>query len=92
MEELLRTCGKTSGEEYVSFELFARAVAFLMEDAADKVTTSSQQEGSGHAQQMPYDEQYEDDGYYAQEAQGYVQGAQGGVDMEDPYYNEYDVD
>ena len=48
LEELLKTCGKQQGEEYVSFELFARAVALLLEENADKVTTSSQQDGQGH--------------------------------------------
>ena len=45
LEELMQTCGKHSDDEYVSFELFARAVALLIEINADKLTTSSQNEG-----------------------------------------------
>jgi len=48
LEELMLTCGKQSSDEYVSFELFARAVALLIEVNADKLTTSSQNEGHGH--------------------------------------------
>jgi hypothetical protein len=41
LEELLQTCGKSQEEEYVSFELFARAIALILEEEADKITTSS---------------------------------------------------
>ena len=51
LEELMQTCGKHSDDDYVSFELFARAVALLIEINADKLTTSSQNEGQGHHQQ-----------------------------------------
>jgi hypothetical protein len=51
LEELLRTCGKSQDEEYVSFELFARAIALLLEEHAEKITTSSQQDGAGHEYQ-----------------------------------------
>ena len=44
LQELLETCGKQDEEDFISFELFARAVALLLEENADKVTTSSQQE------------------------------------------------
>ena len=40
--ELLETCGKKDEEDFISFELFARSIALLLEDNLDKVTTSSQ--------------------------------------------------
>ena len=42
--ELLQTCGKKDEEDFISFELFARSVALLLEENADKVSTSSQAE------------------------------------------------
>ena len=39
--ELLETCGKKDEEDFISFELFARSIALLLEDNLDKVTTSS---------------------------------------------------
>jgi len=41
LEELPKTCGKSQDEEYISFELFARAIALLLEENAEKITTSS---------------------------------------------------
>ena len=41
LEEVMQTCGKHQDDEFVSFELFARAVALLIEINADKMTTSS---------------------------------------------------
>lgn len=41
LEELLRSCGKEGDEDAISFELFARTVALLLEENADKVSTSS---------------------------------------------------
>jgi hypothetical protein len=38
------TCGKKDEEDIISFELFARAVALMLEENTDKVSTSSQQE------------------------------------------------
>lgn len=43
LAELLETCGKSDEEDFISFELFARSVALLLEENADKVSTSSQQ-------------------------------------------------
>lgn len=43
LSELLETCGKSDEEDFISFELFARSVALLLEENADKVSTSSQQ-------------------------------------------------
>ena len=41
---MLETCGKKDEEDFISFELFARSVALLLEENADKVSTLSQQE------------------------------------------------
>lgn len=41
LEELLKSCGKVGDEDAISFELFARTVALLLEENADKVSTSS---------------------------------------------------
>ena len=40
LTELLETCGKQEEEDFISFELFARSVALLLEENADKVSTS----------------------------------------------------
>ena len=45
LEELLQTCGKHDDEDFISFELFARSVALLLEENAEKISTSSQAEG-----------------------------------------------
>lgn len=42
--ELLETCGKKDDEDFISFELFARSIALLLEDNLEKITTSSQQQ------------------------------------------------
>ncbi len=44
LNELLETCGKHDDEDFISFELFARSVALLLEENADKISTSSQQD------------------------------------------------
>ena len=41
LDELLRSCGKAGNEDTISFDLFARSVALLLEENADKGTTSS---------------------------------------------------
>jgi hypothetical protein len=43
LDELLRSCGKATGssDDAISFDLFARSVALLLEENADKATTSS---------------------------------------------------
>lgn len=56
LQELLETCGKRDEEDFISFELFARSVALLLEENADKVSTSSQQEA-----------QADQDAYYGDE-------------------------
>ena len=82
--ELLETCGKKDEEDFISFELFARSVALLLEENADKVSTSSQQEareqqyldGESENQQLGHDP-------YGQELD---------EQENDPYYNEYELD
>jgi len=39
----LETFGKRQDEDFVSFELFARSVALMLEEYQEKVSTSSQQ-------------------------------------------------
>ena len=41
LNELLRSCGKSGNEDAISFDLFARSVALLLEENADHVSTSS---------------------------------------------------
>ena len=57
LQELLETCGKRDEEDFISFELFARSVALLLEENADKISTSSQQ---NHGDQG-------EEGYYGDE-------------------------
>jgi len=46
LDDLLRSCGKEGDEDAIGFELFARTVALLLEDNAEKGSTSSvNQEG-----------------------------------------------
>jgi hypothetical protein len=42
LNELLIACGKTGDEDAISFDLFARSVALLLEENADRGSTSSQ--------------------------------------------------
>jgi len=60
LQELLETCGKRDEEDFISFELFARSVALLLEENADKISTSSQQ---NHGDQG----EGEEEGYYGDE-------------------------
>jgi hypothetical protein len=55
ISDLLRSVGKADDEDAISFDLFARSVALLLEDNAEKGSTSSQQNLN---EQMGY----EDDG------------------------------
>jgi hypothetical protein len=41
LNELLFSCGKTGDDDAISFELFARSVALLLEENLDKKSTSS---------------------------------------------------
>jgi Ca2+-binding EF-hand superfamily protein len=41
LNELLKSCGKVDEEDIISFDLFARSVALLLEENAEKGSTSS---------------------------------------------------
>lgn len=41
LNELLISCGKTGNEDAISFDLFARSVALLLEENAERGSTSS---------------------------------------------------
>jgi hypothetical protein len=41
LNDLLQSCGKNTDEDIISFELFARAVALVLEESADHGSTSS---------------------------------------------------
>lgn len=45
LTDLLMSCGKTTDEDIISFELFARTVALVLEESAEHGSTSSQNEG-----------------------------------------------
>ena len=42
LEELLSSIGKLQNEDLITFEVFARCVALLLEENAEKASTSSQ--------------------------------------------------
>jgi hypothetical protein len=42
LNELLVSCGKSTDEDIISFDLFARSVALLLEENAERGSTSSQ--------------------------------------------------
>ena len=73
LDELLTSIGKLQQDDLITFEVFARCVALLLEENAEKVSTSSQQN-------MDEGEEY-DEGMYGQEMQD-------PYGEEDPYYNE----
>jgi len=78
LNELLRSCGKSTDEDIISFELFARSVALLLEENAERGSTSS------HNDQQEYIE--------GEEGDGADEDDEGEMEMgDDPYYNEYDV-
>ena len=41
LNELLKSCGKEGNDDVISFDLFARTVALLLEENAEKGSTSS---------------------------------------------------
>lgn len=43
LDELLNSMGRLQADELITFEIFARCVALLLEENAEKVSTSSQQ-------------------------------------------------
>ena len=84
---ILETFGQREEDDYVSFELFARSVALMLEEYQDKVSTSSQQE--------QHENQYTDeqgDPEYQHDMYGQEEDEDGEKVMDDPYYNEYEVD
>lgn len=46
LNELLLACGKGEDSDEISFDLFARSVALLLEENADKGSTSSHNENN----------------------------------------------
>ena len=48
--ELLKSCGKEGEEDAISFDLFARSVALLLEENAERGSTSSQQNAENEAE------------------------------------------
>ena len=75
LDELLNSIGKLQQDEMITFEVFARCVALLLEENADKISTSSHQEGEGDGQE------YDDEGIEYEEGE-YREEEQ------DPYYYE----
>ena len=75
LDDLLTSIGRLQTDDLITFEVFARCVALLLEENAEKaVSTSSQQnedqegelEDDGYGQQL--DNQYgEEDPYYDQQ-------------------------
>lgn len=41
LTELLHSCGKVNDDDVISFDLFARSVALLLEENAERGSTSS---------------------------------------------------
>ena len=74
LDELLTSIGKLQSEDLITFEVFSRCVALLLEENAEKVSTSSQQNE---------EDQQQLEGEYGQE--GDVENPYG---EEDPYYAE----
>ena len=77
LDELLVSIGKLKEEDLITFDVFARCVALLLEENAEKVSTSSQQNQDEQDQyeMQEGDEEYRQ--YYGQEN-----------DQEDQYGNE----
>ena len=73
LDELLNSIGKLQHDDLITFEIFARCVALLFEENAEKISTSSQQNMD---QEGDFDE-----AMYGQEMQD-------PYGEEDPYYND----
>jgi len=69
LNELLKSCGKYGDEDVISFELFARTVALLMEEQAEKGSISS------HQDVVYEDQEYE--GEYAEEGEYFGRDSEG---------------
>ena len=61
LEELLSSIGKLQNEDLITFEVFARCVALLLEENAEKASTSSQQ-NPDEIEENYQGEQYGDEG------------------------------
>ena len=80
LNELLETCGKHDDEDFISFELFARSVALLLEENADKISTSSQQDPpqdqeAYYGDEIDGENEYDDEGMTQEEAAAYAAAA-----------------
>lgn len=69
LEELLNSIGKLQDENLITFEVFARCVALLLEENAEKASTSSQQ-NPNEIEENYQGEQYGEEGQdmYGEEA------------------------
>jgi ASC-1-like (ASCH) protein len=76
LDELLNSIGKLQEDDMITFEVFSRCVALLLEENAEKVSTSSQQnmDEMQEEYQQFYGEEMDQEQMYGEE--------------EDPYYNE----
>lgn len=74
LEELLNSIGKLQDENLITFEVFARCVALLLEENAEKASTSSQQ-NPDEIEENYQGEQYGDEGQemYGEEMEQYYQ-------------------
>jgi dihydroxyacid dehydratase/phosphogluconate dehydratase len=79
---LLVSIGRVKEEDLITFDVFARCVALMLEDQAEKVSTSSQQNVEEDQYEMADGEEYYQQ-YYGQEM---PEGQEGYGDEE--YYNE----
>jgi hypothetical protein len=75
LDELLNSIGKLQQDDMITFEVFARCVALLLEENADKISTSSQQNEDDRGEEYDQEGIEYDDGEYREEEQ-------------DPYYYE----
>jgi hypothetical protein len=75
LDELLNSIGKLQQDDMITFEVFARCVALLLEENADKISTSSQQNEDDQGEEYDQEGIEYDDGQYNEEEQ-------------DPYYYE----
>ena len=62
LNELLISCGKTGNEDAISIDLFARSVALLLEENAERGSTSSHGDQDDIAGQDPNHQQYDEIG------------------------------
>lgn len=86
--ELLQTCGKKEEEDFISFELFARSIALLLEENLEKITTSSQ----AHEKDQMYENESENQIPDSQLEDYGAEDDHPDLDPEnqgDPYYDEY---